>query len=89
MRLLTNGRRRAIQLDDGTLLAVPPFNAKLAPRAVRVKIYEYVIRRQPGMAQIVAEIASDARTGGDERDRLASMISEDPYQASLMVQEAA
>lgn len=88
MRLLTSKTRRAIRLDDGTLLAVPPFAAS-TPRAVRVKIYELVLRRLPGEAEIVAQTAADAQTGGNERDRLASMISEQPYRASVMEARAA
>lgn len=83
LRLLTNGTRRAILLDDGTLLAVPPFPATV-PHAVRVKIYELVLRRLPGEAQVAAQIATDATTGGNERDRLASMMNESPYRASVM-----
>jgi hypothetical protein len=88
MRLLVSNTRRAIRLPDGRLLAVPPFPAS-TPKAVRVKIYEAVLRRQWGEAEIIAQISSDATTGGSERDRLAAMLSEDPFQASLMVQGAA
>lgn len=83
MHLRTNGRRRVIVLDDGTALAVPPF-PESTPRAVRVKIYEMVLRRQPGEAEIVAQIAADATTGGNERDRLASLMNASPYTSSAM-----
>lgn len=83
MRKIVTGRRLAIRLADGTLLAVPPMRPD-TPSAVRVRVFEYVLRRQPGLAEIAAQIAADAKTGGDERDRLASMMGEQPYKASLM-----
>lgn len=83
MHLRTNGRRRVIVLDDGTPLAVPPFHPN-TPSKVRTKIYELVLRRQPGEAEIVAQIAADATTGGNERDRLASLMGASPYTSSAM-----
>lgn len=88
MRKIVTGRRVAIVLADGTLLAVPPMPAH-APSAVRVKIFEYVLRRQPGLAEITAQIAADANTGGDAHDRLAVLMNSAPYTSSLMEARAA
>lgn len=88
-RLLTNGHRRAILLTDGTLLAVPPFDASVTPRNVRQRIYELVLRRQPGEAEIHAQIAAEAKVGGSEHDRLAALMGTAPHRASLMERGAA
>lgn len=84
IRLLSNGYRRAIQLPDGKLLAVPPFDARVTPPAVRQRIYELVLRRQPGEAEIHAQIAAEAKVGGSEHDRLAAMMGTAPHRVSLM-----
>lgn len=88
-RLLVNGHRRAILMPDGKLLAVPPFDERVTPPAVRQLIYEAVLRRQPGLAEIHAQIAADARVGNSERDRLAALMGTAPHRTSLMELSAA
>lgn len=88
MRKIVTGRRLAIRLPDGTRLAVPPMSPNTPPKT-RQLVFEYVLRRQPGLAEITAQIAADASSGADARDRLASMMGEQPYKASLMDKAAA
>lgn len=79
MRRIVTGPRLAIRVDEDTLLAVPPMDPS-TPSAVRVKVFEYVLRRQPGLAQMIAEFAHDAQ---NERRKVlgvtADMLSELPY----------
>jgi len=66
MRRIVTAPKLAIRVDENTLLAVPPLPPN-TPREVRVKVFEYVLRRQPGLAQMTAEIALAA----DENKRKA------------------
>jgi hypothetical protein len=68
MRLMTTGLRLAILLDDGTLLAVPPMRPDL-PSAVRVRVFEYVLRGQLGLAETVVQIESDRMDSEERHDR--------------------
>jgi hypothetical protein len=73
------GRPLAIRLPDGTLLAVPPMDLRL-PGSARVRIFEYVLRRQIGLAHDIAQIELDVIEGRDRADkRLASMLAETPH----------
>lgn len=54
MRKIVTGPRLAIRVDAATLLAVPPMHPD-TPRAVRVRVFEHVLRGQLGLAQAVAE----------------------------------
>lgn len=82
--LTTTHGRIAIRVNKDTLLAVPPMHPH-TPSAVRVQIFELVLRRQPGLAQTVAETWADSRAGVDgARDRLAHLLAETPYRGSAM-----
>lgn len=74
--------RYAIRVDADTLLAVPPIPPG-TPRPTRVRILEYVLRRQPGLAQIYAQEAAEAaaRAAGTFGDlgRLAALMSQTPH----------
>lgn len=81
-RKIVSGARLAIRVDDRTLLAVPPLHPN-TPSTVRVKVFELVLLRQPGLAKYIADTASDALDGIDgARERLSSLISERPDRAS-------
>lgn len=56
-RHATPGRPLYVVLPDGTRLAVPPMEHGL-PGPVRVRVFEYVLRRQVGLAQMTAEAAA-------------------------------
>lgn len=88
-RRIATGHRLAIRLPDGTLLSVPPMPAGVS-REVRVKVFEYVLRRQIGLAQMTAQIADDAADFESDalRGRLASMMNETPYKGSVMAAAA-
>lgn len=62
MRRITTGDRLAIRVDGDTLLAVPPMKYRL-PSTVRVKVFEYVLRRQLGLAQALIDIENDLIEG--------------------------
>ena len=84
MRKIVTGHRLAIRVDDRTLLAVPPMHPD-TPRNVRIQVFELVLRRQIGLAQIVADSATDAMGGVEgARARLAALISEAPHRGSVM-----
>lgn len=73
------GQRLAIRVDERTLLAVPPMPEGI-PSAVRVKVFEYILRRQPGLAQVTAQIAIEAVRNREELlPGLGLMIAEAPY----------
>lgn len=79
MRHITTGPRLAIRLDEDTLLAVPPIHPH-TPRHVRVRILEYVLRRQVGLAQMLAESVADDLDGvAPERARLAAVLRQTPH----------
>lgn len=79
MRHIITGDRVAIRVDDGTLLAVPPMHPR-TPSTVRVQVLEYVLRRQIGLAQMLAETCADDIEGvSPERARLAAMLGETPH----------
>jgi len=69
--------RYAIRVDEHTLLAVPPMHPDLPP-AVRQRVFEYVLRRQPALAALVA---GDAHVDGmaGARARLAALMGETPH----------
>lgn len=69
MRHIVTGDRLAIRVLGATpsqdaLLAVPPIPPG-TPRATRVRILEYVLRRQPALAYTEAHLLDDVR---DERE---------------------
>lgn len=68
MRRIVTGDRLAIRLDDNTLLSVPPMRPDLPPE-VRVKVFEYVLRGQLGLAETVAQIEADVIEGRERHDR--------------------
>lgn len=71
------------------LLAVPPMRRDL-PREARVRILEYVIRRQIGLAETTAQIEADIIEGREQRGkRLISMISETPHSTPHSLRMAA
>ncbi|QJY51242.1 hypothetical protein [Pseudonocardia broussonetiae] len=79
MRHITTAPRLAIRLDDDTLLAVPPIHPH-TPRHTRVRILEYVLRRQVGLAQMLAEEAADDIEGvSREHDRLSAVLRQTPH----------
>lgn len=79
MRKIVTGDRLAIRVDEHTLLAVPPM-PKGIPSDVRVKVFEYVLRRQPGLAEVIAQIAIDAMKQREQHvDGLGLLIAEAPY----------
>ena len=81
-RRTITGARIAIRKDADTLLAVPPMPPG-TPSAVRVKVFELVLRGLVGEAQIVLQGVSDGLDGSaGARDRLAAMISEAPYRTA-------
>jgi hypothetical protein len=69
----------AIRVDADTLLAVPPIHPGTS-RADRVRVLEYVLRRQPGMADLLAQEARESitRTGGTFAS-LAAVMSQTPH----------
>lgn len=81
-RLLTsrNGSRSAIRLDDGTLLAVPPMDPRLS-RFTRRQVFDAVLRRQPGLAQVIADIELDVIEGREKNmgKRASALMAEQPY----------
>lgn len=83
-RLITtpSGNRSAIRLDDGTLLAVPPLDPRL-PRFTRRQVFDAVLRRQPGLAQVIADIELDVIEGREKKmgKRAAALMAEQPYSA--------
>lgn len=73
------GGRLAIRVDADTLLAVPPLHPGTAPD-VRAVIFEYVLRRQIGLACVLAEHDADRLNGVEgARARLASLMAETPH----------
>jgi hypothetical protein len=82
-RRIVTGDRLAIrtfaQNGEVLLLAVPPMRPGL-PRTVRQQVFEYVLRRQPGMAWQLADTAADELDGVEgSRARLASLMSATPH----------
>lgn len=60
-------------------LAVPPMHEH-TPSWIRVRIFEYVLRRQIGLAQMLAQGAEDDATGtSPELARLQAMLQETPH----------
>lgn len=79
MRKITTGYRLAIRVDADTLLAVPPMHPH-TPREVRVRVFEYVLRRQVGLAALVAETTAHEIDGvAPEMARLAAIMGETPW----------
>lgn len=79
MRRTVTGPRLAIRVDEGTLLAVPPMHPETA-RDIRVRILEYVLRRQLGHALLLAEVTADELDGvAPERARLAALLEQTPH----------
>lgn len=76
----THGARLAIALPDGTLLAVPPLDPRL-DSWTRQKVFDAVLRRQPGLAQTIADIEVDIIEGREKNlgKRAAALMSERPY----------
>lgn len=71
-------QRLAIRHRD-VLLAVPPIHP-CTPREIRNRILEYVLRRQIGLAAMLAEDAADEiehRTS--RRDHLAALMKQTPH----------
>lgn len=79
MRRIITGERLAIRVDDRTLLAVPPMHPR-TPRDIRVQIMEYVLRRQFGLAHMIAETTRDDLDGvSDTRASIASLLGQTPH----------
>lgn len=76
-------QRSAIRLDDGTLLALPPMDPRL-DRFARRQVFDAVLRRQPGLAQTIADIELDVIEGREKNmgRRAAALMSEQPYSTS-------
>lgn len=73
------GRPLCIVMPDGRRLAVPPMRRDL-PGPVRVRIFEYVMRGQIGLAETTAQIEADVIEGRERHDkRLATMLAETPH----------
>lgn len=71
--------RLAIRVDAATLLAVPPMHPH-TPRATRILVFEYVLRRQIGLAAMVAQATADDLEGTQgARARLASLMAQTPH----------
>lgn len=89
-RRMVTGHRLAIRMPDGTLLSVPPMPPG-TPSSVRVKVFELVLRRQIGLAQMTAQLADDASDfdGDAARNRLASMMGELPHRSARGMARAA
>lgn len=69
----------AIRVDADTLLAVPPMHPA-TPRATRVRVLEYVLRRQIGLAHLLADDARDTiEHRGAVLGRIASLMGETPH----------
>lgn len=76
------GRPLCIVLEDGTRLAVPPMRRDL-PSSARVRIFEYVLRRQIGLAETTAQIEADVIEGRERMDRrLNALLAEAPHATS-------
>lgn len=60
--------RYAIRMPDGTLRSVPPMRDDL-PSEVRVKVFEYVLRNQIGLAEMTAQIEAEVIEGRERHDR--------------------
>lgn len=93
MRTRIRGQRLAIitysPSGERLLLSVPPMHPATTP-AVRQRVFEYVLRRQIGLAQMTAETASDAIEGVDAaRSKLASLLQETPHRNARGHQVAA
>lgn len=79
MRRIVTGDRLAIRHGD-VLLAVPPIPSGTS-RDDRIRILEYVLRRQPGLAHTHAHILDEERKARTELvgyDTIAALISERP-----------
>lgn len=71
--------RLAVRADADTLLAVPPMHPGTSGE-VRARIFEYVLRRQLGLACLLAEHDADRLYGIEgARARLASLMAETPH----------
>lgn len=72
------GQRLAIRHGD-VLLSVPPMNPNTPP-GVRVKVFEYVLRRQIGLAQMTAQFADEADESREAfLGAAAALLSEAPH----------
>lgn len=80
-RRIVAATRTAIRVDEQTLLAVPPMPLN-TPREVRVKVFEYVLRRQPGLAEITVQLSTGGLLHGDPTVRLEALIGETPLTGS-------
>lgn len=73
------GGRLALRVDADTLLAVPPMHPGTA-RSVQERILDYVLRRQIGLAALLAEDERDRLDGVEgARSRLAYLMGETPH----------
>lgn len=78
MRTHSTDGRLAIRHGD-VLLSVPPMHPN-TPRDVRVRVLEYVLRRQPGLAMTLAEVTSDLiERRHATLGRLASLMEQTPH----------
>lgn len=87
------GQRLAIVALDSqgreVRLAVPPFRQDI-PREARVRIFEYVLRRQIGLAQAVVDIETELLESRERAgSRIARIMSSRPYVAELTLEDAA
>lgn len=72
--------RLAVRVDGDTLLAVPPLDPRL-PRFTRRQVFDAVLRRQPGLAQTIADIELDVIEGREKTvgKRASALMAEQPY----------
>lgn len=63
---------------DGTKLAGPPMHPS-TPSEVRVRVFEYVLTRQYGLAAELAEEARDVIERRENREYLIRSMSSRPY----------
>lgn len=73
-------RPLCIVLSDGKRLAVPPMERGL-PGPIRVRVFEYVLRRQIGLAQMTAEGANPSEQRS-EFAMIASLLQATPHRTA-------
>jgi hypothetical protein len=62
-----------------TLVRLHPIHPR-TPRDIRVRVLEYVLRRQVGLAAMLAEATADELDGvAPERARLAALLEQTPH----------
>lgn len=65
--------------DGDALLAVPPMRDDL-PREVRTRVFDYVLRRQIGLAEMTVQIETEVMEGRERsRRRMAALLATTPH----------